>query len=152
MHIEKVVFRLAVGEKPVAEVFCSDVKPVPGDVREDTVTMDFSSSGTAQREAYVLPALAPFLAVQGAVLGMPRGPSETLVPRSPDEGSGPLAKVSRGGRTYEATWAVVPLPFGDELDGFDAESAAALQALGYLDADHQAGASGSSEPPAPDEH
>lgn len=119
-----------------------EVESIDGEPPADMVMMDFSSTGTAQREVYVLPVLEPFMAVQGATLGIPKGPRETLVTRSPDTGNGPLAKVSKGGRTYEASWAVVPLPFGDELDAFDAESAAALQALGYLDADHQTGASG----------
>ena len=78
--------------------------------------------------------------MQGAGLSIPKGPSQELVPRGPDAGTGPLAKLSKGGRTYEASWAVVPLPFGDELDGFDPESAAALEALGYLDPDRASGA------------
>ncbi len=127
-----------------------DLDQGAGDPRVDSVKMVFSSSGTAQREVYVLPVLEPYLAVQGATLEIPKGPQEALVPRSPDTGTGPLAKVTKNGRTYEATWAVVPLPFGDELNGFDAESAAALQALGYLDADHQGGTGGASTPPAPD--
>ncbi len=128
------------GDEPTRHANATFETRTDDDPRVDTVTMSFSSSGTAQREVYLLPELEPAEAVQGAVLGIPSGPSETLVARTPaTQLVGPLAKVTKGNRTYQATWAVVPLPFGDELDGFDAESAAALQALGYLDADHGTG-------------
>ena len=102
-------------------------------LRTDVVEMDFSSTGAPQREVYVLPERAPELAVQGAALFLERGPSQELLRRGPDVGSGPLARVSKGSRIYEVSWAVVPQPFGEEIDGFDPESAAALKAIGYLD-------------------
>ncbi len=102
-------------------------------LRTDTVEMDFSSTGAPQREVYVLPVLAPEVAVKGAALFITKGPSQELLMRGPDVGSGPLARISKGSRTYEVSWAVVPEPFGEELDGFDPESAAALKAIGYLD-------------------
>jgi len=128
------------GDEPTKHAKATFESRTEGDPRVDTVTISFSSNGTAQREVYLLPELDPEVAVQGAVLGIPSGPSEILVPRSPaTQLVGPLGKVTKGSRTYQASWAVVPMPFGDELDGFDAESAAALQALGYLDADHATG-------------
>lgn len=128
------------GDEPTNHAKCKTSitanDPVDGAPPSDTVRMEFSTSGAAQREVYVLPKIDPLVAVRGAVLSIPGGPAQELVGRSPDVGSGPLAKVSRGARGYAATWAEIPAPFGDELTGFDPESAAALAALGYLDADH----------------
>lgn len=128
------------GDEPTNHAKCkTSIKAndaVDGAPPSDTVLMEFSTTGSAQREVYVLPKLDPLVAVRGAVLSIPGGPVEELVGRSPDVGSGPLGKVARGARGYVATWAEIPAPFGDELIGFDPESAAALQALGYLDGDH----------------
>ncbi len=131
------------GDEPTNHAKCKTSiianAPDANGVASDTVSMDFSTTGAAEREVYVLPKLDPTIAVQGAVLAVPGGESETLVARSPDAGSGPLAKVTKSTHSFVATWAELPQPFGDELSGFDAESAAALRALGYLDADHDAG-------------
>lgn len=133
-----------VGDEPTqhatAETSIRRGTPDAGGVRTDVVDMDFSSSGAAQREVYVLPEAAPELAVAGAVLTMPKGGSQALLTRAPDVGGGPLARIGRSGRSYEVSWAVVPQPFGQELDGFDAESAAALKAIGYLDETRGSGA------------
>lgn len=126
-----------VGDEPTqhatAETSIRRGEPDATGMRTDVVEMDFSSSGAAQREVYVLPEAAPEVAVQGATLTVPKGGVQSLLTRGPDLGSGPLARTGRGGRSYEVSWAIVPQPFGQELDGFDAESAAALKAIGYLD-------------------
>lgn len=50
----------------------------------------------------------------------------------PHDGSGTALSRARSGPTaLDVTWAVVPLPFGDNLVGSDGELTAALEALGY---------------------
>ncbi len=131
------------GDEPTnhadAEVEVAEETAEDGSVTA-VVEIRFSTNGAAQREVYVLPKLPPLQAVQGAALFIDKGATQPLIVREPGLGSTPLAKVSRSGRSYVASWALVPPPFGDELSGFDAESAAALQAIGYLDEDRGAGA------------
>lgn len=103
-------------------------------IDDDTISVSFTSESYIQREVFVIPKGDPAQVTDEVTVHLAR-PMASVVPlhwQPPTDRPLTLAKVASGSRGYSITWAILPLPAGDETQGFDPEMAAALGALGYL--------------------
>lgn len=112
-------------------------------VDDETISASFTGFLTIQREVFIVPR-RPAEEVVGEVtlrMARPTALPMTLLRRPIDAEYQPLAKVSYGARGYEIGWAVVPEPAGEEINAFNAEMKAGLEAIGYLTDDREPGPS-----------
>jgi arylsulfatase A-like enzyme len=128
VHVPGGVANAWVGDDPTSTTL-AEITSIEGEF----VHLRFESRMRENREIFVVPN-RPADEVVGEIglkiLG--KGATFERLRALPHDGSGAALSRARSGSTaLDVTWAVVPLPAGDELVGSDAELAGALEALGY---------------------
>jgi len=103
-------------------------------VDDETIRANFTGSAASMREVFVVPRRPAEEVVGEVTVSAGRNDPTFLLNRPTGGADGTLAKLSAQGRNVLVSWTVTPLPLGESTVGFDPEQAAALEALGYVDA------------------